>query len=91
MYPSLKLGDIVRVKGEQTSTTRWPLAQLKEVIPGKEGLVRVVTLKTSKEVYARPVTKLVPLLSEEDKNLQLLKAVWLLAGGMFAPRPKFLG
>ena len=64
--PNIKVGDIVCLKGEQTSPTRWPLARVKEVIPSRDGLVRVITLQTCKGVYTRPVTKLAPLLSEED-------------------------
>ena len=63
--PNFKVGDIVCVKGEQTSPTRWPLARIIEVIPGKDGLVRVVKIQTSKGTYTRPVVKLVPLLSDE--------------------------
>ena len=37
-----------------------------EVTRGKDGLVRVVAIRTSKGVYTRPVTKLVPLLPEEE-------------------------
>ena len=63
---NLNVGDIVCVRGEQTSHTRWPLARVIKVTPGKDGLVRVVAIRTSKGVYTRPVTKLVPLLSEEE-------------------------
>ena len=45
------------------------IAHVKEVIPGKDGLVRVVTIQTLKGVYTRPVTKLVPLLSEEEQDV----------------------
>ena len=64
--PNYKVGDIVCVKGEQTSPTKWPLARIIKVTPGKDGLVRVVTIRTSKGVYTRPITRLVPLLSEKE-------------------------
>ena len=63
---NLKVGDIVCVRGEQFSPTKWPLARIQEVMPGDDGLVRVVTIRTSKGVYKRPVTKIVPLLHDEN-------------------------
>ena len=61
--------DIVCFKGEQTLPTWWPLAPVIEVTPGKNGLVLVVAIRISNGVYTRPVTKLVPLLSEEEIQL----------------------
>ena len=57
-----------------------------KVTPGKDGLVHIVTIRTSKGVYTRLVTKLVPLFSEEE--IELGKTVRLLVGSMFAPRPR---
>ena len=65
-HSKLEGSNIVCVRGEQTSPTRWPLARVIEVTQGKDGLIRIVTIRTSKGAYTRPVTKLVPLLSEED-------------------------
>ena len=63
---NLKVRDTVCVRREQTSPTRWPLARVIEVTPGKDVLVRVVAIRTSKVVYTYQVTKLVALLSEEE-------------------------
>ena len=46
--------------------TKWPLAKIIEVHPGKDGKVRVVTVKTAKGIYRRPVVKMVPLVLAED-------------------------
>ena len=46
--------------------TKWPLAKIIEVHPGKDGKVRVVTVKTAKGIYKRPVVKMVPLVLTED-------------------------
>ena len=50
--------------------TRWPLATVIEVHPGQDGKVRVVTIKTAKRVYTRPVIKLVhvPLVQDHEKE-----------------------
>ena len=73
---NLKVGDIVSIKKEQTSPTRWPLARVIVVRLGKDGLVRIVAIRTSKRVYTRPVTKLVPLLSKREFNLEKPSGFW---------------
>ncbi|GFQ95490.1 uncharacterized protein TNCT_64371 [Trichonephila clavata] len=50
------------VKGEDNSKLlNWNLAKIVEVHPGTDDITRVVTLKTGKGVYKRPVTKIVKL------------------------------
>jgi len=39
----------------------WPTAVIKETHPEKDGIVRVVTLRTPKEVFKHPITKICPL------------------------------
>ena len=72
--------DIVCIQEEPMAPTRWPLARITEVHPGQDGKVRVVTIKTAKGVYTRPVVKLVPFLQDQDN-----KCREVLAGGMSAP------
>lgn len=45
---SISVGDLVLIKNEFTPPTRWPLAKVTEVHPGKDDLIRVVTLMTAK-------------------------------------------
>ena len=54
--------DVVVVREDGMVPTLWPLARVVRVYPGKDGLVRVVDVKTSKGIYKRPVMKLVVLL-----------------------------
>ena len=63
---NLKVGDIVCLCGEQISPTRWVLARVMEVHPGPDGKVRVVTVRTSKGMYRRPVTKIAPLVFNDE-------------------------
>ena len=49
------------LREDNVAPTRWPLARVSEIHPGKDNIVRVVTLKTSTELYTRPVAKVVPL------------------------------
>ncbi|GFR31493.1 integrase catalytic domain-containing protein [Trichonephila clavata] len=54
--------EAVLVKGEDNSKLlNWNLAKIVEVHPGTGDITRVVTFKTGKGVYKRPVTKIVKL------------------------------
>lgn len=64
---NLEVGDIVVLKEDNMITTQWILAKVIEVYPGKDGLVRVATVKTAKGVYKRPVSKIAVLLSSESE------------------------
>ena len=46
-------------------STRWPLAKVIQVHPGKDGLVHVATVKTTTGIYKRPVAKLALLLPQD--------------------------
>ena len=63
-YPSrnISVGDVVVVQESGTAPTKWPLGRMLKTHPGQDGLVRVVTLKTSQGVYTRPVSKIAVLL-----------------------------
>lgn len=69
---NLKIGDMVLIKDEITSPLHWPLARVERTYPGRNGLVRVVDVKTSNRIYKRPIGKLskLPIGSEEigDNN-----------------------
>ena len=63
----LSPGDLVLLQEESIIPTKWPLARVVKVHPGRDGLVRVATIKTKNGLYTRPVTKLA-LLLERDKE-----------------------
>jgi len=42
-----KIGTIVLIKNENTPPMNWPLGRIAEVHPGADGIIRVVTIKTS--------------------------------------------
>ena len=62
---NLQLDDIVIPKEDRTFACHWPLANIIQTYPGKDGLVRVAKVKTATGIYKRPVTKLA-LLHRED-------------------------
>ena len=54
---NLQIGDLVCLHDEGPFPTKWPLARVVAVHPGNDGLVRVITVKTARGTYKRPVTK----------------------------------
>ena len=69
-FPDLQVDDVVCIQGEVSSPTKWPLAQVEEVHPGKDGKVRVVTIRTAKGICKRPIAKNSPSIPPKR---QLLK------------------
>ena len=63
--PNLQEGDIVVLKEDKTFSCHWPLAKIIQTYPGKDGLVRVVQIRTESSTFKRPVTKLALLHREE--------------------------
>ena len=63
-FPSrnIAVGDIVVLQEDNLVPSKWQLAKIVEVHPGRDGLVRVATIRTCSGTYKRPVTKLVLLL-----------------------------
>ena len=58
--PNLQPGDLVFLKEDNTTPLHWPTAVIAETHPGKDNIVRVVTLRTPKGTFKRPVTKIYP-------------------------------
>ena len=64
---NLGIGDLVIVKDDDDmSSKRWNLGRIVKVNKGKDGVVRVATVKTAKGVYTRPAVKLFPLEEAQD-------------------------
>ncbi|XP_039309110.1 uncharacterized protein LOC105208245 [Solenopsis invicta] len=59
--PSLREGTLVLVVDERYPPSKWPLGRIIQVHPGKDGLTRVVTVRTQTSTLKRPVTKICPL------------------------------
>ncbi len=56
------IGDVVVLHEDNMVATKWPLARITKLHAGKDGVVRVVTLKTTTGTYTQPVAKIAPLL-----------------------------
>lgn len=63
----MKEGDVVLVKNIQVNRNEWPMAIVVKTSPSKDGLVRKVDVKVTKDdvqkILSRPVSELVLLLS----------------------------
>lgn len=54
----MRIGQMVILKEHEKITNEWYLGRIVDVHPGKDGVVRVVSLKTAKGVYKRPTSKI---------------------------------
>jgi len=62
---NVAVGDVVILQERGMVPTEWPLGRIVEVYPGQDGMVRVVSVKTSRGIYHRPVTKIAVLIPTE--------------------------
>ncbi|GJQ65267.1 hypothetical protein Trydic_g22045 [Trypoxylus dichotomus] len=58
---SINVGDLVVIKDNHLPPSRWKLGRITEVQPGKDNVVRVVTIRTSSGQMKRSVTRVCPL------------------------------
>ena len=64
---NLQVDELVLVSDDSTKRGKWPLGRVQRVIPGNDGIVRVVEVKTKDGVYTRPAAKLYRL--EDDQSV----------------------
>ncbi|XP_064215763.1 uncharacterized protein LOC103314804 [Tribolium castaneum] len=57
----IKVGTVVVLRTDNTPPLHWPLGVVQEVFPGKDGIVRVASVKTPNGLYKRPIVRLCPL------------------------------
>ncbi|UYV60400.1 hypothetical protein LAZ67_1001040 [Cordylochernes scorpioides] len=60
-HEDLQSGQLVLMKQDSTPPHHWSLARIIKTYKGPDGHVRVVDLKTPKNVLKRPITKIAPL------------------------------
>lgn len=56
--PELQPGSLVFITDERYPPSKWPLGRIIKTHPGKDGHVRVVTVKAATGTFERPITKL---------------------------------
>ena len=67
---SIKIGvRFAILKNELLPPLQWPLVRITEIHPGRDGIVRAVTVRNSAgQLFSRPVVKLAFLPTPEDEN-----------------------
>ena len=63
--PTFDVGELVLVKNDEVKRNKWPLGRIEKIMPGKDGVTRVVEVHTKDGTYTRPVSKVLKL---EDNN-----------------------
>lgn len=58
---NIKINQMVVIKSNQNPPMLWNLGRVAELLPGPDGIVRVVKVLTKQRLMVRPVVKLVPL------------------------------
>ncbi|XP_046145777.1 uncharacterized protein LOC123989146 [Osmia bicornis bicornis] len=68
-HPSneIKVGSLVLITDERLPPGKWPMARVLSLMPGKDGLTRIVNLKTATTTLTRPIVKLA-LLHQPSQN-----------------------
>jgi hypothetical protein len=61
MCPSVEPGQLVYIKGQNSTPLEWPLGRIKSLLPGKDAIPRIAIVETATGNLTRPVNKLIPL------------------------------
>lgn len=64
-YENIKVGTTVLIKDGNSHPASWLLARISETHYGKDGKVRVVTLRLQNSTLKRPINKLCPLVTRD--------------------------
>lgn len=70
--PEVEIDDMVMVKDENLPVTKWTLGRVVQKHPGNDGKTRVVSVKTSKNVLKRTITKIAPMPHNEREKTTAL-------------------
>jgi len=67
---SLKIGDVMLIKGDKRNKGHWKLGIIKELIKGRDGVVRGAKLRTGNAILERAVQHLYPMELQCDDALE---------------------
>lgn len=65
---TVKPGLMVVLKDDNTAPMHWQLGRIEEIFPGKDKITRVVVVRTAKDNYKRPLSKICILPDQEVDN-----------------------
>ncbi|XP_063370775.1 uncharacterized protein LOC134659099 [Cydia amplana] len=66
--PNIEIGDVVIIHDANLPAGKWALGRVSEVHAGKDGLVRVASVKTKNSIIKRPIIKLSKLPVSENES-----------------------
>lgn len=69
VQPNLQNNDMVIIKDDRLKPKEWLIGRIIDVHPGADNLVRVATVRTSKGIYKRSVSKLCRLPIPNDQSI----------------------
>ncbi|GFU45920.1 integrase catalytic domain-containing protein [Trichonephila clavipes] len=88
---NIQMGDTVLIGHDWKKRLQWPLARVINLIPGKDGLLRTVKLKTQSCTLIRPIQRVFPLeVSGSDITNPPLQKVQLTDSFVSCPNPDTL-
>ena len=68
--PNYAVGEMVLVQEEDSKRGKWPLGRITKVMPGKDGVVRTIEVKTKTGTYKRPAVKIFKLEDNGDDDIK---------------------
>ncbi|GFU51503.1 integrase catalytic domain-containing protein [Trichonephila clavipes] len=57
----VSVGEIIMVRADNKKEIIWPLGHITEIIPGKDGQIRLVRVQTSQQEFLHPIQRIYPL------------------------------
>ena len=79
---TFKVGDLCIVQDELMPPCRWPLARIKQLYPGSDGLSRVALLKMQHTELKRPIKRLIYLPSNDAASVHFIQVLNVMVGGL---------
>ena len=64
----INVGEVVIVKSDEKNRGKWPVAVVRKIFPGRDGVVRGVKVETGNGFLERPIQHLYPLELSCDKK-----------------------
>lgn len=64
----VSLGEVVLIGNDRDKRLEWPLGRVDEMLPGKDGVIRLVHVSTTRGRLLRPIQRLYPLEEHINSN-----------------------
>ncbi|XP_048508863.1 uncharacterized protein LOC105691000 [Athalia rosae] len=79
-HNNIQVGSLVLITDERLPPGKWLMARVLKLLPGDDGLTRVVSLRTATTTLTRPIPKLAKLPVTQPQKAQLIINKMLMAG-----------